>query len=248
MSKAEFQIVRLQKNNIKVEVIGKPGMVTKFREGKCGLNDAVVDDRFYSDVAKGDLLGDGDLGAFDCRGRELLELVLKTGKYSLTAREKQEMTETRKAQVIEFIHSNFVDSTTGVPHPVTRIESALAQIKARYDPDESAEKIGRSLIPKLQTVIRLAESIIEGTVKVPVGMVGCIMGICHKYGTVKNEEYGTETMSMNMVISPGKYETFIDQLGKMSKGQAVFELKFSQATAEDTGEKEQMKTRKRKKR
>ena len=244
MSSAEFQVVRLQKNNVKVEVLGKPGMVTKFREGKCSLQDAIIDDRFYSNASRGTVLSDFDISQLGCSGRELLELILKTGKYGLTAAEKREMVEKKHAEVVNYIHDNFIDSTSGLPHPVVRIESALTEIKAQYDPEVETDKLVRSLLPKLQTVIRLAESSIEGTVKVPNSKLGQVIGICYNLGTVTREEYGPEHAFIELKVSPGKFDALVDQIGRMSQGEAIFQMKGAVAS-EEFEEKEQTKVRKR---
>lgn len=244
MSQAEFQIVRLQKGKVKVEVLGKPGMVTKYREGKVGLNDAVIDDRVFLNASKGDLPSEADIKELGCSGRALLELIMKTGKYSYTAQEKREFVEKKKAEVINFIHENFIDSTNGRPHPVTRIENALTEIKAQYDPEQEAEKIARSLLPKLQTIIRLAESAIEGTVKIPNSKLGQCIGIIYNLGTVLREEYGPENAYIEMKVSPGKFDALNDQLSKMSQGEAVFQIKGAAATCEGD-EKEQTHVKKR---
>lgn len=245
MSQADFQIVRLQKGKVKVEVIGKPGMVTKYREGKCSLNDAIVDDRVFLNASKGDVPSEADLKELGCSGHALLELVMKTGKYSYTAQEKREFVEKKRAEVINFIHENFIDSSSGRPHPVVRIENALTEIRAQYDVDQEAEKIARSLIPKLQTIIRLTESTIEGTVKLPNSKLGQCIGICYNLGTVLREEFGPEHAFIEMKVSPGKFDALNDQLSKMSQGEAIFQIKGAAATCESTEEKEQTKVRKR---
>lgn len=241
MSQTQFQIVKLQKNNIKVEIAGKPGMVTKYREGQCSLNDALADDHIYSNFSKGEVASDNDIRSFGCSPQDLLDKIMKTGQYQLTAQEKREQQEKRKAEIINFIHENFVDSSTGRPHPVTRIENALAEIKFNIDPAQDAERTARSLIPKLQPIIRLQESTIEGTVVVPNSKLGQVIGICYNLGSVTGEEYGAEKAYIGLTISPGKYDALVDQIGKMSNGEAVFQIKGAAATTDEPESKEKRK-------
>lgn len=244
MSQTNVQIVRLEKGKTKIEVLCKPGMITKYRDGKCGLNDAIIDDHFYSNSSKGEVASEADIAKFGATGHELLEMIVKTGKYSLTAQEKREMVEKRRLEVINYLHENFIDSASGKPHPVTRIEAALSEIKAQYDPDHDAEHIVRSLIPKLQPIIRLQESCIEGTVVLPNSKLGQCIGICYNLGTVVREEYGPQSAFVEMKVSPGKYDALIDQLSKMSNGEAQFKIKGAAATSEDPEEHENTKVRK----
>jgi rRNA metabolism SBDS family protein len=236
MSQTEIQLVRLQRNGVKVEVLGRPGMVTKYRDGKCALSDAVHDDRIFANASKGDLASDADLAKLGCRGQALLELILKTGQYGITAAERREMVERRRAEVVNYIHDNFVDSTTGRPHPVVRIEAALAEVKASFDPDADAERIANGLLSKLQSIIRLQKKIIEGTVRVPVARLGQVIGICYALADVGQQEYGTEFAYVEIAVTPGKYDQLVEQLGKASAGTAVFEIKGSAASVEGAKE------------
>ena len=229
---SQFQVVHFQKNNLKVEVLAKPGMVTKYREGKCSLNDAVADDRIYTNSSRGDIISEADLAKFGCSQQALLETIMKTGKYGLTAQEKREIVEKRKAEVINYIHENYIESNTRLPHPVTRIESALAEIKAQIDPDQPAEKIVKALLPKLTTVIRLTESQIEGTVVIPNSKLGQGIGICYNLGKVVKEEYDRENAYIHMVVSPGKFDELNEQLSKMTAGLAVFKIDGASCTSE----------------
>jgi ribosome maturation protein SDO1 len=225
MSGTSIQIVRLQRSGVKVELLGKPGMVTKFREGQCSMQDAILDDRVFSNASKGEVAGEADLAKLSCRGGELIELILRTGKYSLTAAEKREFVERRRLEVINYIHENFVDSATHRPHPVTRIEAALAEIRANIDPDQDAEHNVNALVPKLVPIIRLQQTSIDGTVKVPLPKLGAVIGICCNLGRVGKEEYGPEHAFIEVSIAPGRYDDLVQQIGRVSGGEAVFQIK-----------------------
>ena len=244
MSSASVQVVKFQKNGAKVEILGKPGMVTKFRDGKCSLKDALIDDTIYANSSKGEVASEADIAKLGSTGRELLELILKTGKYSLTAAEKREIVEKRHIEVVNFIHDNFIDSTTKTPHPVVRIENALKEIKANIDPDQDAEHNARSLIPKLQTVIRLTESTIEGQIVIPNSKLGQCVGLVYNMCNVGREEYGAENAYINVTISPGHFDALNDQLSRASGGLAVFKIAGACATSEKSGEAEKTQVKK----
>ena len=231
---SQFQVVSYQKNGVKVEVLGKPGKVAKYREGQCSLADALADERIYINSSRGDIASEADIAKLGLSGRELLEEIMKNGKYSLTAQEKREIVEKRRLEVINYIHQNFIESSTRTPHPVTRIESALQEIKAKIDPDISAEKNVRALLPKLTTVIRLTESQIDGTVVIPNSKLGQAIGICYNLGTVTREEFGPENAYISLTISPGKFDALNDQLSKMTNGLAVFKVDGATCTTDAT--------------
>ncbi|KAH0789469.1 ribosome assembly factor SBDS [Histomonas meleagridis] len=202
MQHTQYQIVHFQKNGVKVEIIAIPGMVSKYREGLCSLEDAIIDGKIYTSASKGNIVSKTDLEKIGINGRELLELIMKTGKYGLTAQEKKDKIETKKLQVINFIHQNFIEPTTKKPHPVSRIESALQEIKAKYDIDKSAERIVRSLLPKLTTIIRLSEHQIECIIVIPNKWLGKIINVCYNMGNVLHQEYNPENVIVHISISP----------------------------------------------
>jgi len=244
MSSTNVQLVKYQKNGVKVEILAKPGMVTKFRDGKCSLKDALLDDTIYANSSKGEVASDADIVKLGARGNELLDIILKTGKYSLTAQEKREVVEQRRIEVINFLHDNFVDSSTRVPHPIVRIENAIKDIKYNIDPEIDAEHNVRSMIPKLQTLIRLTETSIEGQMIIPNDKLGQCVGICYNMGNVTREEFGPQNAYLNMLISPGKYESMIEQISRASQGTAVFKIAGAAASSENHEETEKTHVKK----
>lgn len=244
MSATNVQLVKYSANGVQVELLGKPGMVTKYREGECSLKDALIDDTIWANSSKGEVAAAADVAKLGASGQALLELILKKGKYSLTAQEKREMVEKLHRQVVNFIHENFIDPSARTPHPVVRIENALKEIKFNLDTDKSAENNARSLIPKLQTIIRLEESTIEGQVVIPNAKLGQCVGLVYNFCTVGKEEYGPENAYFTVTITPGKFDDFNQQLARASGGLAIFKIAGASASAEKTGEVEKTKVAK----
>lgn len=248
MSAASTQIVRYQNGNVKVEIMARPGMVTKYREGKCSLQDALVDDRVYRNIAKGEVANAAELSGLGGSNDAILDTILKNGKYSQTAAEKREHMDKLKREVVNFLHSNFIDPRTRTPHPVTRIEGALAEAKINLDPESDAEHNARKILKKLQLIIRLEESTIDVTVVIPNNKIGQTIGICYSMGTVKGEEYGPENAYIQMVISPGQYDKLVEQTSSASQGLAVVQIAGAAAEPENAAPPEKTHPKKKSKR
>lgn len=241
MSATNVQLVKYSANGVTVELLGKPGMVTKYREDQCSLKEALIDDTVWANSSKGEVAAQADLAKLGCSGQALLELIMKKGKYSLTAQEKREIVEKLHNQVVNFIHENFIEPSSRTPHPVVRIENALKEVKYNLDTEKSAEANARAIIPKLMTIIRLEESIIEGQVAVPNAKLGPVVGLIYSFCTVRKEEYGPENAYFQVTITPGKFDDFNNQISKASGGQAVFSIAGAAASGEKVGEKENKK-------
>ena len=221
---ASIQVIKVEKQGNTLELICKPGMITKFRKGECSMNDVLIDDKIYSDSSKGDLAPQSAMDLFNKKGESLLEYILKEGKYQLTTQEKREMVEQCRKDVARHIHNNYIDSVTKIPHPLQRIELALQEVKFNPDPDKSVEANVKGILNKLTNVIRLTESTINATVTVPNKYIGKASGLIYSSCNVLKEDYGKEAAVFAIELAPGKYEYFYDQLAKLSSNEASMHI------------------------
>lgn len=221
---ANVQIIKMEKNGGAIELLCKPGMITKFRKGECQLSDVLLDDRLYSNSSKGDLAPQNLIDSFGKKGQDLLEYILKEGKYQLTTQEKREMVEQCRKDVVRYIHNTYIDSVTKLPHPIQRIELALQEIKFNPEPEKSVESNVKSILNKLTGIIRLTESTMSATVTVPNKHIGKVASIIYSNCNVLKEDYGKEAAVFEIEFAPGKYENLHDQLAKSSGNEAVMHI------------------------
>lgn len=137
-----------------LEILCKPGTILGYRNGKLPMSNVVItDDAIYKSVKNGNVASDNDLTkAFGSLLplNECLDIMLQKGDFQMTTKERQELTDKRYAQLLEYFHQNFVDPKTNSPHPIVRLEATFKQIKAKVNYsmpfDKNAEDIRKNIL------------------------------------------------------------------------------------------------------
>lgn len=71
----------------------------------------------------------------------------------LSAAERKQLVEKKKAEVVGYLHKYYVDPRTKRPHPVARFEAAIAEIKYHVTAEGSVEKQVSDIMKKLPEVL-----------------------------------------------------------------------------------------------
>jgi len=222
----DHQLVRYKSGKFNFEVLTKVGSVLKYREGKLGWDNVPFADEVFKNFSKAERAKSEELRAAfgtDNIG-ECMKKIVKEGELQLTTAERKEKVDKKRAEVINYIHKYYTDPKTKLPHPVLRIENALDQLKVKFDPDIPAEKQAMDIVKKLPEILPIKKSQMEGTLKVPHGMVGSVTGIVQKWAQIKKEEYESDGCAYSLVIVPGNYDQFISDLQRVTKGDFQFDI------------------------
>jgi ribosome maturation protein SDO1 len=225
-------LVRLKKGKTTFEVLTKDGQVTKYRDKLVrSLDEVLVSDDVWTNVSKGQKASkDQLLAAFETDDEKaILEQILQKGEQQLSANERKDMLEHKRAEIVAFIHKNFVDPAKNTPIPLTRIENALEQVRPRIDMDEPADRQVTRMMAKLVTVLplRKGNSSITGVVSVPQKFLGATSGVVRKHGTVIAETFGSDGAKWTVEVH--SYDALVRDLARVTKG----EYQFSVAGADD---------------
>jgi ribosome maturation protein SDO1 len=148
-------IVKYKAGKSEFEIICKPETVLKYRNGKLSRDKVLISDEIYTNSSRGNRAKEADLKkCFDTTDTsQILDKILKEGEYKLTTKENREKIDQQRRAIVHYIHKNFLDPKTNLPHPVTRIEEVLNEIKLRVDPDIPPEhqflKVKRQINDKI---------------------------------------------------------------------------------------------------
>lgn len=222
----EQTICKYKEGKNTFEIICNSGSIKPYREGKAKLDDVVVAKEIFFDIKKGTRPKEADLNnSFHTTNiDECLDIIVKKGEYQVSTNERKELVEKKKAQMVEYVHKNFIDPTTKNPHPVTRIENAFSQIKAlNINPDVSAEKQVNDLLPKLKDIIMLVKNEMEGYLTIPNKYVGKCQGIVKKYATIVEEKYNADSAMFKIGFLPCDLDVFMSSLNAITHGEHNFE-------------------------
>lgn len=170
----------------------------------------------------------------------------------MSIQERREAVEKKRLEIVNYIHRYYVDPKTNKPHPTVRIENALADSKAKYDPDRDTVAQANALVDKMLSILPLKRSDMQGVVKVTHQYVGAVSGILKKYCTDINESYDSEGCTYNIGFLPGDYDSISSNLHKVTQGNFKFEVeglsegKPEEETPKGKGKKAAKKTGKKK--
>ena len=218
----KFTIARYTKENEHFEVLVKPQKALDYRNGKiAGITEVLVAETIYSDANKGTRSPEDALkkafGTTDAL--KIADAIIKKGQLQLTTEQRRKMVEDKRKQIIDYISRQAVDPKTNLPHPPTRIENAMEQIRFPIDPYKSIEEQARDIIKMLRPILPLkVEQISVGT-HVPAQYAQRAYGSIKTYGAIKREEWRNDGSWYGVLEMPaGSYASFLNKLGEVTKG------------------------------
>ncbi|ARM75913.1 ribosome assembly factor SBDS [Acidianus manzaensis] len=230
MVNKDYVVVKYESHGERFEILVKPKEALLFRSGKSiSLSDTVISDTIYKDVKKGLKASPASLKkVFGTTDFETVakEILLK-GELPVTAEQRKEMIESKRKQLIDFIHRNAIDPKSGLPIPPTRIEAALEQTKFQVDLNKDIESQAMEAIHGLARImpIKIARAILE--IKVPQKYSSKVKSQLHNLGNVKKSNWLSDgSLIAEIEIPAGAQEEVIDKLNSITKGEV--EVKVNQ--------------------
>jgi len=152
-------LARLEKGGSRYEILVDPDLVDKWKEDNDSveISELLAIEEVWSDARAGERpTGEALQKAFETT--EILacaRIILDKGGIQLTTSQRKKMVEEKKLQIINEIASTATDPKTKLPHPRTRIENALEEIRFPIDPFKSVESQVADAVSALRPVIPL---------------------------------------------------------------------------------------------
>jgi ribosome maturation protein SDO1 len=218
----KYTVARMTKDNEHFEVLVKPQKALDYRMGKiAGITEVLAAETIFSDANKGTKVSDEALSkAFGTTDTlKIAETILTKGTLQLTTEQRRKMVEDKRRQIIDFISRQSVDPKTNLPHPPTRIENAMEQIRYSIDPFKPVEEQAKEIIKLLRIILPLKMEQITVGVTVPAEYSAKAYGTIKTFGTIKREEWRANGSWYGVLEMPaGVYAPFLDKLGEITKG------------------------------
>ncbi len=218
----KYTVARMTKDNEHFEVLVKPQKALDYRMGKTmGMTEVLVAETIFSDANKGTKASEENLrkafGTTDAL--KIAEAILTQGTLQLTTEQRRKMTEDKRKQIIDFIARQSVDPKTNLPHPPTRIENAMEQIRYSIDPFRPVEEQAKEIIKALRIILPLKMEQISLGVSIPAAYSAKAYGSIKGFGTIRREEWRADGSWYGVLEMPaGSYAPFLDKLGEVTKG------------------------------
>ena len=152
-------LARLERGGSRYEILVDPDLVDIWKEdnNSVELGDLLAIEEIWSDARAGERpTGEALENAFGTTDIiACARIILDKGGMQLTTAQRKKMVEAKKLQIINEIASTATDPKTKLPHPRTRIETALDEIRFSIDPFKSVESQVADAVSALRPVIPL---------------------------------------------------------------------------------------------
>lgn len=220
-------LARLEKGGSRYEILVDPELVDEWKKdhASVSLDDLLATDEIWNDAKSGDrpttdalesVFGSTDL--LTC-----VEKILLDGNIQLTTVQRKNLIAEKRTKIIHQIATTATDPRTKLPHPKTRIELALDEIKFSIDPFLSLERQVQDAIKQLKPVIPLAFITVRLAFKVPGSDYGGVHRLLRE--SIKKEEWLSDGSWVCVVEAPGGMKNeLISQVAQRSSEVSVKEL------------------------
>jgi len=218
----KYTVARMTKDNEHFEVLVKPQKALDYRMGKtAAITEVLAAETIFSDANKGTKASEENLrkafGTTD--SLKIAETILTKGTLQLTTEQRRKMIEDKRKQIVDFIARQSVDPKTNLPHPPTRIENAMEQIRYSLDPFKPVEEQAKEIIKALRIILPLKMEQISLSVSIPATYSAKAYGSIKGLGTIKREEWRPDGSWYGILEMPaGSYAPFLEKLGEITKG------------------------------
>lgn len=218
----KYTVARITKDNEHFEVLVKPEKALDFRMGRTSsVTEVLASDTIFSDANKGTKPSEENMrkafGTTD--SLKIAEAILAKGTLQLTTEQRRKMIEEKRKQIVDFIARQSVDPRTNLPHPPTRIENAMEQVRFSIDPFKPVEEQAKEIVKLLRPILPLKMEQMTLGVTIPAQFSVRAYGTIKGFGTIKREEWRADGSWYGVLEMPaGVYAPFLDKLGEITKG------------------------------
>lgn len=218
-------LARLEKGGKRYEILVDPELVEKWKENASlvSMQDLLATEEVWSDARAGERPTSesienvfGTTEIFECAAR-----ILKDGNIQLTTSQRKKMVEEKKLQIVNEIASTATDPKTKLPHPRTRIENALEEIRFSVDPFKSTESQVESAVSALRPVIPLQFITVKLAFRVEGKDYGSVSRMLRD--SIQKEEWLSDGSWVCVVSVPGGMKN--DTIGKVASRSPNLEVK-----------------------
>ena len=221
MSK-EYTIVRHQHSGEKFEILVDPDMGLKYKRGEIGeIRNVLMIDTIFTDANKGEKAS-GDKLEKHYGTSDPIEVAIEMfekGTFQLNAQQRNEMVEQKKKQIIHIISKTYVDPKSKLPHPPTRIENAMEDIRYHIDPFKEADEQVQEVVQALRSVLPMSSENIQIALKIPAEYTGKAYGTVKNFSTIKRDEWQNDGSWVSVVEIPAAMQVdLMEALGKDTQG------------------------------
>jgi len=224
----EAIIARYKHAESEFEILVDCDKALEYRAGEIdSLDDVLATKDIFKDVKKSEKASETELlKVFKTEDPlEIASIIIKKGEIQLTTEHKAKLREEKRKKIVNFIHKNAIDSKTGHPHPLQRIEMVMEQAKIRVDEFKSVTAQVQDVMAKIRPLIPIKFEQRELSIQVPSEFTGKCYNCLRNFGKVIKEDWlSSGTLSVILDIPSGVQEDLENELNKLTRGEVQIKV------------------------
>jgi ribosome maturation protein SDO1 len=220
--KITINLAKLKKGGENFEIVINPEKVVDFKKKKIeDVREVIMYERIFYDAKKGlEASHDHMLSLFETADPlKVAKIILEQGEIQFTQEYRENKRKEKFNKITDILVRNAVDPRTGLPHPRTRIEAALAEAKIKVDDLLDAEDHIQEIVHKLMPILPIKFSTKEMQIRVLAQYAPKVHPIMTKFGKLLSENWQSDgSLVCNVEIPAGLQNELFDALNKLSHG------------------------------
>ena len=220
-------LARLEKGGSRYEILVDSDLVDAWKvdNANVSLDDLLATSEVWNDVKSGDRpTSDALVSVFGSTDLHVcVEKILNEGSIQLTTVQRKKMVAEKRTRIIHQIATTATDPKTKLPHPHTRIELAMDEIRFSVDPFLTVERQVKDAIQLLKPIIPLAFITVRLAFKIPGKDYGGVHHLLREL--IKKQEWISDGSWVCVIEVPGgRKNEIIGQVASRSSEVSVKEL------------------------
>ncbi len=227
MEKEKLNLARLKKEGKTFEIVINPNLAFEYLEGKSiSVKEILKAEEIFYDAKKGLKISETDLKNY-FHTDEILkaaEEIIKKGEVQLTEEERKKIRKEKYKRMIDIITKNSLDPKNNIPHPRTRIENALEEIKFKLKDEKTVEENVHLAIKEIRRVLPIKFESLKYKAKIQPQHIGSCISILKKTSKIISEDYTANgELIIHFEFPGGMLNEIIDKLNSITKGNIILE-------------------------
>ena len=220
-------VARLEKGGKRYEILVDPELVDAFKSDPHSdpLHELLATDEVWHDAKGGERPTEEKListfGTIELM--ECVTTILTKGSIQLTTAQRRQMIADKRQQIITEISRTAIDPRSKAPHPATRIELALDELRWNPDPFLSVERQIKDAITVLRPVIPLSFQTIKLAFRVSGSAYGSVQREVRS-DVIKEEWLSNGDWAFVVEIPAGMKGEYLSKVAKRDPNTEVKEL------------------------
>jgi len=225
-------VAKFKKDGHNFEILVYPFIAWDYRHNHPGvtIEQVIAYDEVYSDVQKANTASKELL--MECFNtadiNKIAEKIIRDGEVQLTTAQKQQLTEKKEKEIIDYIAKNAHDPKAKTPIPPQRLINAFAELKIKINLNTPKEKEIQEILDKLKRIMPISVEKIIVEVEVPALYTGKASAVIFKYEVAEQTWLASGDLFCKIKIPAGTKQQLVSDLNNVTHGNIVIRVEGAQ--------------------